>query len=402
MIKSILLIAALLVAVQAKVYLHETFDAGLKHWTTTSSSGKVDVTAGTTYGDAVINKGLTTTKDAQFYATSRHLEFPVPSSTGKTYAVGFTLKHEQSLECGGGYLKFLYSFEADKFNGETPYHLMFGPDKCGPSNRVHIIFNYRGRNIEWKKFVEFPLDKKTHAYVLVVRPDNTYALYVDQRQKEGGALEEDWDFLAPREVDDPADVKPADWADEPMVADPADAKPADWDSEPRQVPDPKAKRPEDWDDEEDGKWEAPMVPNPKHRGEWKPKQIENPKYKGEWKPRQVPNPKYEPDANLHAIPRPITQVGLDVWQVQSGSIFDNIIVADTLEEVNTLLADTWATTRDREDVAIASMEEKEKKDAVAEDDKKEKEEEELNKKIDADAGSTDATSEATEDEKQDL
>ena len=30
-------------------------------------------------------------------------------------------------------------------------------------------------------------------------------------------------------------------------------------------------QPEDWSDEDDGEWEAPLIPNPDYKGEWKPK-----------------------------------------------------------------------------------------------------------------------------------
>lgn len=41
-------------------------------------------------------------------------------------------------------------------------------------------------------------------------------------------------------------------------------QPAGWlDNEPDEVADPEASKPEDWDEEEDGEWEAPLVPNPK-------------------------------------------------------------------------------------------------------------------------------------------
>lgn len=49
---------------------------------------------------------------------------------------------------------------------------------------------------------------------------------------------------------------------------------------------------EDWDDEDDGEWEAPMIPNPEYKGEWTPKMIDNPRYKGEWTPKMIPNPDF--------------------------------------------------------------------------------------------------------------
>lgn len=40
----------------------------------------------------------------------------------------------------------------EDFHGETPYHIMFGPDICGPgTKKVHVIFHYKGRNHMIKK-----------------------------------------------------------------------------------------------------------------------------------------------------------------------------------------------------------------------------------------------------------
>jgi len=35
---------------------------------------------------------------------------------------------------------------------------------------------------------------------LIVRPDNTYEVKIDNKRVEGGELESDWDFLAPKKV----------------------------------------------------------------------------------------------------------------------------------------------------------------------------------------------------------
>lgn len=191
-------------------------------------------------------------------------------------------------------------------------------------------------------------------YTLRVTPENKYELYIDQELKESGSLEADWAFLKPKEIDDPTDKKPADWVDEAQMDDPEDKKPEDWDSEPAMIEDPEAKKPDDWDDEEDGAWEAPQVPNPKSKGAWKARRIPNPAYKGVWKARQVPNPAYESDDKLYLLRKPMKHVGVDVWQVKSGSIFDNIIIGDDLAEVNALIDKTWGATKDAEKEAEAA------------------------------------------------
>ena len=74
-----------------------------------------------------------------------------------------------------------------------------------------------------------------------------------------------WEFLKPKEIDDPEDKKPDDWADDSMMDDPEDKKPEDWGTEPETIADPEAEQPEDWDEEDDGAWEAPQIPNPKYQ-----------------------------------------------------------------------------------------------------------------------------------------
>ena len=50
-----------------------------------------------------------------------------------------------------------------------------GPDICGPSNKkVHVIFNYKGKNHLIKKEIRPKDDVYTHLYTLVVNPDQTY------------------------------------------------------------------------------------------------------------------------------------------------------------------------------------------------------------------------------------
>jgi len=116
-----------------------------------------------------------------------------------------------------------------------------------------------------------------------------------------------------------------------------------------------------------------MIPNPKHKGEWRARRIPNPAYKGTWKPKQIANPKYVQDDKLYLIPKPLKHVGIDVWQVKAGSIFDNIIIGDNLDEVNAIIDKTWKATKDAEKKALDEKEAK--KDDKKDDEKKDKEDE---------------------------
>jgi calreticulin len=345
-------VALLCAAAQAKVYFHEEFNS-LDGWVQSEAKeglGKMVLSSGAFFGDAKLNQGMKTSEDAHFYAIAKNLPEAV-TNEGKDLVVSMSVKHEQGLDCGGGYAKFLPATELKGFNGDSEYLLMFGPDQCGYNKRVHVIFNYKGENLLWKKEPKYPDDKLTHVYTLRVTPENKYELYIDQELKESGSLEADWAFLQPKEIDDPTDSKPADWVDEAQIDDPEDVKPEDWENEPATVADPEAKKPDDWDDEEDGAWEAPQIPNPKAKGEWRARRIPNPAYKGPWKARQVANPKYEEDAKLYLLRKPMAAVGVDVWQVKSGSIFDNIIIGDDLAEVNKLIDATWGATKAAEKAA---------------------------------------------------
>lgn len=67
--------------------------------------------------------GIQTAEDHRFYAISA--EFPEFSNKDKTLVLQFSVKHEQKLDCGGGYIKLL-SGEVDqkKFGGDTPYRCL--------------------------------------------------------------------------------------------------------------------------------------------------------------------------------------------------------------------------------------------------------------------------------------
>lgn len=69
--------------------------------------------------------GLQTSQDARFYASSARFE-PF-SNEGKPLVIQFTVKHEQKIDCGGGYVKvFPTDLAQTEMHGESSYYLMFG------------------------------------------------------------------------------------------------------------------------------------------------------------------------------------------------------------------------------------------------------------------------------------
>jgi len=380
----LLVLAALVACAMATVYFEDDFSKSgwesrwvVSDWKKSDgTAGTWDLSPGTYHSEADNDKGLHTTQDARFYAISA--AFPKAfSNKGKRLVIQFSVKHQQNIDCGGGYVKILPSgYDAKSFSGDTTYNIMFGPDICGPSHRiVHFILNRRGENRLIKRNVNAESDEFTHLYTGVLNSDNTYAIYVDGEKKQDGSIEDDWSILPPKQINDPAQSKPKDWVDDQMMDDPTDKKPEDWDSIPAEIVDPEAKKPDDWDEELDGKWEAPKVPNPDFKGAWHAKRINNPAYKGAWVHPQVNNPEYKPDADLYAFDSN-AGIGIELWQVKAGSIFDNFLVTDDLDLALTR-AKTVNARREAEKAAKKADDDKKAAEAKKDEEKKEEKKEDL-------------------------
>merc|ERR1712169_90764 len=349
---SLIVLAALLGVAYSKVYFEEKFADGEKwadKWVESKNkgdeAGEWKLSAGKYFGDED-DLGLQTAQDARFYQVSA--EFDEFSNEGKKLVVQYSVKHEQNIDCGGGYVKIMPAgLDQEDFNGDSDYNIMFGPDICGSTKRVHVIFNYKGKNYLLNKEVPCESDELSHLYTLIVNPDNTYEVKIDGESKQTGSLTEDWDMIPPKEIDDPEDEKPDDWDDEPET-----------------IADPDAEQPDDWDTELDGDWEAPMIPNPKYKGEWSPKKIPNPDYKGPWVHPQVPNPDYFEDDKLYSY-KSNKFIGIEIWQVKSGTIFDDFLITDDEATAETA-ADAWKTNAAAEKEAFEKAKEEERKKAEEE------------------------------------
>jgi calnexin len=76
---------------------------------------------------------------------------------------------------------------------------MFGPDRCGATNKVHFIFRHKNPKTgeyEEKHFKNAPAIqnvKTTSLYTLIVRPDQTFAIKIDDEEVAKGSLLEDFE-----------------------------------------------------------------------------------------------------------------------------------------------------------------------------------------------------------------
>lgn len=202
------------------------------------------------------DRGLVLDKPARHYGLAVNLDEPlrVDGSAGrKEMVVQYEVKLQKGLDCGGAYVKLLRQ-DQDKqdkqdysaFSDSTPFVLMFGPDKCGKSDKVHLIFQHKNPvsgEYEEKHMMEAPgikSDKDTHLYTAVIRDDNTFEVFVDQKSVKSGSLLKNFlpSVIPEKEIDDPEDSKPDDWVDEKKIRDPNAVKPDDWDEDaPARIPD---------------------------------------------------------------------------------------------------------------------------------------------------------------------
>lgn len=376
------------------IVFSEVFDSDWEsRWIISESSeftGQWRVSEGAAPYTAEQDKGLIVDSMARKHAISAPF-FKTLDNTDKDLFIQYELRFQKDLDCGGAYIKLLtvtdqfFGLELKQFNNEFPYTIMFGPDKCGTSNKVHFIIRHKNpiSGVYEEKHLKSPpaskIDTKTHLYGLHIHKDNTFKIFIDNKEVKSGSLLEDFNppFNPPKEIDDPNDFKPASWVDEAKIPDPDAVKPDDWDEtlpatiideddvkpdtwlddEPLEIPDPEAIKPEDWDDELDGEWEGPKVPNPKcaagcgrweprlianpaYKGIWKPPLIDNPKYIGEWAPRRIPNPNFFVEENPHNLDK-MGALGIEIWTMKDGILFDNFIISYNQADVDKFTSETW-------------------------------------------------------------
>eukprot|EP00897_Mesotaenium_endlicherianum_P000928 jgi/Mesen1/10836/ME000093S10353 len=405
-----------------KIVFYESFaDDYAERWIVSENSeGPWKYAAAEGTGDF----GLLVSEKAKKYAIATALPEPVDPKI-ESIVLQYDVRLQNGLDCGGSYLKFLMPQEAgwtpSQFKDDSPYSIMFGPDKCGATNKVHFIF--RHKSPKTGEYVEHHLksppqpinDQLSHVYTAAIFPNNTLRIMIDGEVKQTADLLSD-DFeppvLPPKTISDPEDTKPEDWDERAKIPDPEAKKPEDWDedapreiedesaskpegwldNEPLEVDDPEAEKPSDWDEEEDGEWEPSKVPNPKcdeapgcgewkrptiknpaYKGKWKPGMIDNPAYKGIWAPRDIDNPDY-----FH-LDRPnlenVAAVGIEIWTMSDGIMFDNILVTDDENAAAEIRETAWKVKFEKEKELDKEKREKEaaeRKKALPQKDLKEK------------------------------
>ena len=118
------------------------------------------------------------------------------SSDDKDLVLQYEVRLQDGLQCGGAYLKFLTG-ESDELTEKSGYSVMFGPDKCGSTNQVHLILRHQNPvsgKWEEKHLKSSPspkTDKAAHLYTAILRKDKTFEILIDSVFVKSGTISDE-------------------------------------------------------------------------------------------------------------------------------------------------------------------------------------------------------------------
>lgn len=252
--------------------------------------------------------GVKTNNDRHRHVFLKHLP-QVFSTENKTFVLQLSVRFPPELECAGGYINLYDKNASMVFLEEMGVPLLsFGPNICGREQQILVSWRYKGKQYPIQKDIPTPYDTIAHLYTLHIQPNQTYEVFVDWERVASGSLTKDWRMLPPQYIQDLSAPRPVDWQTAAEIEDPSDVRPADWD---------------------DSK-----------TGPWQPKRIPNPKYEGPWIPPIIENPNYYEDDHLYVL-EDVMAMGFDVWQSESGVTFSHILITDDLEYARSESMRTW-------------------------------------------------------------
>ena len=96
-------------------------------------------------------QGLIATTPAKHYGATMPFSKPLVVGAEDDFVLQYEVRLQQGLECGGAYLKVPMAtdeFTPANLDSETPYVIMFGPDKCGSTNKVRGC-RWRRASVAW-------------------------------------------------------------------------------------------------------------------------------------------------------------------------------------------------------------------------------------------------------------
>ncbi|XP_060040723.1 calreticulin-3 isoform X2 [Erinaceus europaeus] len=201
-----------------------------------------------------------------------------------------------------------------------------GPDICGfDLKKVHVILHFQNQYHHNKKPIRCKVDAFTHLYTLVLRPDLTYAVKIDGQVVEAGSVEYDWQLTSLRSA-----RRAAARAREQAGA---GHQAQDWE---KQFLDTSTSTAGEWSPGLDG---AALLQKPPYQDGLRPEGISGDVWLQEERP-----PSSWAEFDLTEF-EDIGAIGLDLWQVRSGTIFDNFLITDDEDYAERFGRATWGETK---------------------------------------------------------
>ncbi|KAF4105333.1 calnexin [Onychostoma macrolepis] len=230
------------------------------------------------------NRGLVLKSPGKHHAISAYLRKSY-HFTDKPLCLQYEVFFQKGVDCGGAYIKLLShsdDLRLSQFSDATPYTIMFGPDKCGSTHKIHFIFRHRNpvtgtyeekhaRQSEMD-LSDYFIDQRPHLYTLNLYPDNRFEILVDRTLINKGSLLEDMASSAHETQEQEYSANPAS-------------------GDGVQSSDPKS--------EQHGSSDGPFIMSP------------------------------------------VSAVGFELWSVTADVMFDNIFLSDSLEEARRWTEDSW-------------------------------------------------------------
>lgn len=146
------------------IYLQEHFDdvnAVNRYWIRSSSKKSVDSNSNNAADEIAQYDGVWSVESPLrplfrndlglvLKSKAKHAAIAAPLSRPFVFAdkpliVQYEVQLQEGQTCGGSYIKLLTEPAGGTlniFNDQTPYTIMFGPDKCGNEVKLHFIFRH--------------------------------------------------------------------------------------------------------------------------------------------------------------------------------------------------------------------------------------------------------------------
>jgi calreticulin len=112
----------------------------------------------------------------------------------------------------------------------------------------------------------------------------------------------------------------------------------------------------------------------------------------------IANPDFKDDPYIYAFDS-LKYIGIELWQVKSGTLFDNMIITDDPALAKTFAEETWGKHKEAEKAAFDEAEKKKEEEEAAKDG--DDKDDDLDDEDDDKAGSDAEDGDVSDDEKHD-